>query len=143
MERDRIGIALLYLKSERVPIKRCTSFQVSYEQHRRDNLVKHCFHLFFLCRVITESMLTMSHAPLSTRSGARRLCSTSNSVAEKEGQNFSDLALNACRHLGHLWQDRGEFLKALFDGTIYITSFVVDRNSRGEWVKVVGQALLT
>ena len=32
---------------------------------------------------------------LSTREGAKRLCSTRNSVAQKEGQNFSHLALFA------------------------------------------------
>ena len=32
---------------------------------------------------------------LSTLSGAKRLCSTKNSVAQKEGQNFSYLALLA------------------------------------------------
>lgn len=53
---------------------------------------------------------------LFPRSGALRLCSTSNSVAQKEGQNFSDLALFA--------------LKFLFNWTdLYTASSQVDRKT--------------
>jgi len=85
----------LILKFERVPIKRCTSGQVLDEQDHRFDLVNHCFHLFFLCRVITESMRVRESCTSPLVHAEARLCSTSNSVAQKEGQNFSHLALFA------------------------------------------------
>jgi len=66
------------------------------------DLVKHCFHLFFLCRVITEFMRVRESCTSPLVQAEARLCSTSNSVAQKEEQYFSYRALLAWVYHGRI-----------------------------------------
>ena len=66
------------------------------------DLVKHGLPLFLLCRVIMEFMRVRESCTSPLVHAEARLCSTRNSVAQKEGQNFSHLALFACVYHGRM-----------------------------------------
>jgi hypothetical protein len=57
--------------------------------------MKHGFYLFFPGRVLTESLRVHESGISPFVQAVARLCLTSNSIAQKEGHNFSDLALFA------------------------------------------------
>jgi hypothetical protein len=72
-------------------------------------------------------MRMVSHAPLP-HSGAKRLCSTMSSVAQKEGQNLSNLALFAsvssgalCHHVSRVGVIASNSVPLISD--VSVTSF--------------------
>ena len=70
--------------------------------NRSADRVKHGFHLFFLGRVITEFMRVRESCISPPVQAEARLCSTSNSVAQKEEQKFSYHALFAWVYHGRM-----------------------------------------